>query len=299
MKERATFSTYLAGAWCILLFSCAPALAAGRQATQAPSQQSTNLGTLVVAPENASPAGTLGSRPAKVQRSSLNLNIQLQPSGSAAEQTSSTGNNSAARGALPARHPPQPLHVVPPQYPPRAYAKGAQGSVTVEFVVEPSGRVTHVRILQAEPPGIFNDAARRAVRQWRFQPATENGRPVAASVSETLVFRPPASSQPKAGNQAAARRRLPTDHVPANIHPVHLVAPQYPPAAYRSGEGGQVMVQFTVLPDGHTANIRVLSAQPPGVFNLSAKEAVHRWRFRPVDKPTTVVQTIRFTPPSG
>jgi len=57
---------------------------------------------------------------------------------------------------------------VEPDYPRSAAARGLAGWVEVGFTVEPSGRTRDVRVLGAEPPGVFNEAALTAVRRWRF-----------------------------------------------------------------------------------------------------------------------------------
>jgi protein TonB len=43
-------------------------------------------------------------------------------------------------------------------------------------------------VLKSEPAGTFDDAAVRAVRGWRFQPATYQGQPVAVRVEQRLAF---------------------------------------------------------------------------------------------------------------
>lgn len=270
----------------------AAAVAAGlparaQQPTQPPAPQSTNLGTLVVAPQNAPPPVTGAASKLQIQRSSLDLNIQSGP----------PAHGSGAAHA-PASTPPRPLRVVPPRYPRRAYERQVSGAVTVAFTVKPNGRTARIRIVKAEPPRVFNAAARAAVREWRFQPATRNGKPVAMEVTETLDFTPPAAARtprPKPPQEHAGA--APHEAVASKVEPTHIVAPRYPARAYQSGQGGSVTVQFTVLPDGRTADIRVLEASPPTVFNAAAIAAVRQWRFRPLAGPKRVVQTIQFTPP--
>jgi protein TonB len=43
-------------------------------------------------------------------------------------------------------------------------------------------------VLDARPPGIFEDAVKRTVPQWRFSPGKIEGRPVAAWVVTTIQF---------------------------------------------------------------------------------------------------------------
>jgi protein TonB len=73
-------------------------------------------------------------------------------------------------------------------------------------------------------------------------------------------------------------------------------APRYPPEALRSGQSGEVQVEFTVNPDGSVATARVVRADPPRVFDREAVAAVRRWRFEPVAAPVTTRRTIGFSP---
>jgi TonB family protein len=62
----------------------------------------------------------------------------------------------------------------------------------------------------------------------------------------------------------------------------HYVSPRYPPGAELSRVGGWVDVQFMVTAEGSVADVSIVGAQPVGVFERSALDAVRRWRYRPV-----------------
>ena len=83
---------------------------------------------------------------------------------------------------------PRPSRQVAPDYPERARRQGLSGSVELRLMVGVDGAVREVEVLSAQPPGVFDQAAVAAVRQWRFQPATYEGRPVAIRVTQTLRF---------------------------------------------------------------------------------------------------------------
>jgi len=74
-----------------------------------------------------------------------------------------------------------------PIYPSEARAAGVEGRVVVAYDVTVDGRVINARVVQAEPPGIFDAAALTAVRSWRFNAPREAGRPVAAFNRESEV----------------------------------------------------------------------------------------------------------------
>ena len=277
-----------------------PAAARAQQDSNTPASNSTtNLGTLVVAPQNAPDKANTQRTNLRVQRHSLNLNLGQSPVPPPSRDIRVRQQQEQQQQQVAQRTPPSPLHIVPPQYPPSAYARHVEGTVTVGFTVNASGTTSHIHIIDSRPAGLFDAAARTAVSQWLFQPATENGQPIAENVSQTLVFRPPANAPSQTASDTIRHSGgPPADSVPGNIHPVHLVPPQYPPAAYRRNQGGSVTVSFLVEPSGHTSHIRVMYSDPRHIFNRAATEAVRRWRFKHVTKPTEVVQTIRFTPPN-
>lgn len=84
--------------------------------------------------------------------------------------------------------PPRPQRTVPPEYPVRARKKGTTGEVRLSLLVGVDGRVRDVRVLSAQPPGVFDQAAIAAVRQWTYTPATYEGQPVATRVTQPVVF---------------------------------------------------------------------------------------------------------------
>ena len=62
----------------------------------------------------------------------------------------------------------------------------------------------------------------------------------------------------------------------------HYVPPAYPLAARKKSLGGWVDVQFIVKPDGSVSDPTVVGAEPAGVFEQPATEAVRKWRYRPI-----------------
>ncbi|MFK7886503.1 MAG: energy transducer TonB [Gammaproteobacteria bacterium] len=64
---------------------------------------------------------------------------------------------------------------VDPEYPEKAVARKREGYVTVSFFIERDGKVTKPKIESAKNGALFNRAALRAIRQWRFAPAMHPG----------------------------------------------------------------------------------------------------------------------------
>ena len=78
------------------------------------------------------------------------------------------------------------IYQVAPVYPPLARASRTQGTVTLEAVITKEGAIdpSRLRVVSGHP--LLNQAAVDAVRQWRYQPTTLNGRPVEV-VSNIIV----------------------------------------------------------------------------------------------------------------
>lgn len=72
--------------------------------------------------------------------------------------------------------PPRVVHKVDPEYPAELRRQGVTGIVTIEGLIDTSGRLVRPRILRSADPRL-NEFALAAVREWRFRPGTVNGQP--------------------------------------------------------------------------------------------------------------------------
>jgi periplasmic protein TonB len=78
--------------------------------------------------------------------------------------------------------------MVPPQYPRSALAKGIEGYVDVIFEVSALGVPKDVRVTHAEPEGVFERHAVRAVKRWKYLPRdTESAMNI--TVQERIRFK--------------------------------------------------------------------------------------------------------------
>ena len=68
-----------------------------------------------------------------------------------------------------------PTNRVNPSYPPRAQRRGMEGFVEVEFVIRRNGSVDggSIRVTNAQPRRVFEDAAREAIARWQFEPSQQ------------------------------------------------------------------------------------------------------------------------------
>jgi len=78
-----------------------------------------------------------------------------------------------------------PLQIVPPAYPPRAMVAGIEGTVELSYRIGADGSVSQIRVLQARPAGLFEDAAKTALGAWRF-PAAAAGQTRTQNFAFTL-----------------------------------------------------------------------------------------------------------------
>lgn len=77
---------------------------------------------------------------------------------------------------------------IPPEYPAHARMRRIEGFVDVEFTVDAEGRVRNVRIVNAEPPGVFDRAAINSVMYWRFEPRRQDGRAIEVIARQRIEF---------------------------------------------------------------------------------------------------------------
>jgi len=83
---------------------------------------------------------------------------------------------------------PQVTVRVPPAYPFRAREQGLEGVVQVKLLVLKDGSVGQVIIQDARPEGVFEEAVRKAVPQWKFTPGKIEGQAVTAWVVTSVRF---------------------------------------------------------------------------------------------------------------
>lgn len=68
-----------------------------------------------------------------------------------------------------------PIVRVLPIYPLRAAERGVEGWVEVEFTISATGSVKDAAVTAYHPSTIFNRAALKAIRKWKYNPKIEDG----------------------------------------------------------------------------------------------------------------------------
>lgn len=204
---------------------------------------------------------------------------------------------------------PKRIGYVAPVYPEAARAAKVQGLVILEVLIDGAGAVTDARVLKSIPE--LDMAALDAVKQWKYQPTTLNGKPVQTWATVTVSFSledsgrtaPPAAVSapqspvqwpPAMGGQQPIR-------VGGNVAPperIKYVAPVYPQEAQDAGVSGIVILEIAVDRDGKVAGAHVLRSIP--LLDQAAVDAVMQWEYTPVlldgaPVPIILTVTVNFT----
>lgn len=68
-----------------------------------------------------------------------------------------------------------PIVKVAPIYPRRALSRGIEGYVIVEFTVTKQGSVRNPVVVDAQPQGVFDQAAKEAAKKFKYKPRVIDG----------------------------------------------------------------------------------------------------------------------------
>jgi TonB family protein len=175
------------------------------------------------------------------------------------------------------------------QYTAEAKRRGISGIVELEAVVLEDGTVGEVTIIKSldSEYGLDNEAI-KALKQWRFKPATKDGQPVAKTIRAELVFR----LQPPYPKDA-----------PGVVQPVvtRRVNARYTPEALKQKIEGTVGLEAVVREDGSVSEI-VVTRSLDAMYGLDdeAVKALKQWEFKPGTKdgkpvPVLIVVEMTFT----
>jgi TonB family protein len=155
---------------------------------------------------------------------------------------------------------------------------GINGNVLVGFVVDVHGNVQDPVVLTSNNPG-FEDAAIRAVSQWKFKPATVNGKPVNTSLRVPIVFRMGDLPGPARDEYDITRKS--GKAAPPILRTVRV--PVYPYELRRDGVTGRVKAVMTVDTAGKVAKIEITESTRPE-FSQALIAALEGFMYSPALK---------------
>ena len=81
-----------------------------------------------------------------------------------------------------------PIVVIRPMYPREAALNGTEGWVKVAFTITAIGTVKNPKVVDADPPRIFNREALRAIMKWKFKPRVIDGVAVDRPAEQIIDF---------------------------------------------------------------------------------------------------------------
>lgn len=82
-----------------------------------------------------------------------------------------------------------PESKIEPEYPELARVARLEGNVILQAIIHKDGTVGDIEVLRSNRPNMgFEDSAIEAVKQWRYEPALQNGRPVEVYFTVIVEF---------------------------------------------------------------------------------------------------------------
>src|SRR6185436_14434506 len=78
--------------------------------------------------------------------------------------------------------------------------------------------------------------------------------------------------------------------------PLSTARPQMPEWACKQNIKGWVEAVFTVLPSGRVQDVKIIDAQPRGVYEIAAIESISNWIYAESDHAAEVKQRVPMDP---
>jgi periplasmic protein TonB len=138
-----------------------------------------------------------GDQHQTVRPGNTSVHVELQgqtparaPEGTASAAAGGNGGGAATNATERVRLSPGTAqvvsHQVEPTYPLLAKQMKVQGSVVMQALIGKDGNIQNLQVLSG--PAILSNAAREAVKQWRFKPYYQSGLPVETEARITVNF---------------------------------------------------------------------------------------------------------------
>lgn len=205
-----------------------------------------------------------------------------------------------------------------PFYPESAYSSKIDGLETLEITIDVDGNVSDISVATSLGPE-FDQQAIGAVKQWKFKPATKNGKPVASQEMIVIHFHPGMPTheivmKPRAfldvaiapaealgpGSESLSSRDF-ASHYAWYVDVVRrtLTAAWYIP---RDADvvGQRVQIGFEIQPDGSPSNVRVEQSSGVPALDQSAISTIQpNVKFGPPPTHQSVKVIVRFDFPKA
>lgn len=137
----------------------------------------------------ANPQGTVAApSPGPTALAEPSHGAPVAESGERGGSAGDSGPSAAAAGSGGKTQQPYALTAPVPPYPPLARREGTEGKVKLKVLISEEGRVTGVSLFRSSGSPLLDQSALETLEKWRFSPAMQNGRRVAAWVVVPVVF---------------------------------------------------------------------------------------------------------------
>jgi len=128
-----------------------------------------------------------GGKHRTVQAGNNSVKVDMQDSLPSDQASAGTGvENAAERVTLSPGTADVVSSPVEPSYPLLAKQMKVQGAVVLQALIGKTGSIQDLRVISG--PDILSEAARQAVKQWRFKPYYQGGQPVETEARITVNF---------------------------------------------------------------------------------------------------------------
>ncbi len=173
---------------------------------------------------------------------------------------------------------PKPISTPIPNLTAKLHNTDEQVDLYVE--INASGYVTHAKVEESTNPEL-NDACLDAIRNWKFKPAIENGKAVAAKIRQPFRFSKNFISTEKKSvankDPKATRRTAP--EVPTHLQHV----------------SGKTVVSISLDDKGHLLEAKTVSSTHEELGSLCT-DALKNWKFKPAYKNGNAVASTCYIP---
>lgn len=179
------------------------------------------------------------------------------------------------------------------------------GLFVLDVSIDEQGQIQKIDALR--DPGAMLGAAKQSIYQWKFQPASKDGKSVLSRMTISFVYHPVNNGNVVAVPPRDFRPVLPPSkrsgvNASGDYVPVGVLSFEYPIYPANAVAWGSVVVQLTVDSSGDVRTVAFLHGMEG--FNQLVSNALAKWRFQPATfngKPIASKTIIAFTfqPPSS
>ena len=191
--------------------------------------------------------------------------------------------------------PPKLIKEVFPKYPEVARQARVEGIVILEAKADEQGNIIDAKVLRSIP--LLDQAAIDAIKQWKYEPLTINGKAQKVIFTVTVRFVLSEGTKEDAMDKfAQGAVRAIKDIEPPKL--VKEVRPVYPEIARQSRVEGVVILGVKTDVVGKVVDVMVLRSIP--LLDQAAIDCVRQWVYEPMvidgkAVPVVFTVTVRFT----